>query len=170
VRLRDVEFRCESYDRTVSGVQPGDYCFFDPPYIDGTWYHDSSINMDAFYDILRKLPCDYSITLNGDRDVYPIPTDCYTDHKYIYYGIKKTVSGRPTGSRDSFWMKHTDSYDYSPDIVNAKQNERRTGGRIPQINDIRMMGDIDSRIAKVEERISDLDGKLDKILDVLTKI
>lgn len=159
--MQDVELRCEPYDAIAGEVQEGDYCFFDPPYIDGTWYHDHDMDYDKFYDFLRNLPCDYSITLNGDRDIYPIPKDCYTDHEYIYYGVKKTASGRPTGSRDSFWMKHTDKYDYSEDINNVRQNTRGSGGSIPQVNDIKMMGDIDNRLTKLEDTMS-------QILNILT--
>lgn len=152
--IQGVEFRCESYEAILPQVEPGDYCFFDPPYMDGNWYHDHNIDYDKFYDFLRALPCDYSITLNGDKDLYPIPDDCYTDHKYIYYGVRKSKSGKPTGSRDSFWMKHTDGYDYDKTMPNARQNIRNAGGSIPQINEVKLMGDIENRLAGIENTLA----------------
>lgn len=165
--MQDVEFRCESYECIVDEVQPDDFCFFDPPYIDGTWYHDHDIDMDKFYDFLRKLPCDYSITLNGDRDIYPIPDDCYTKHQYVYYGVRKSKSGRPTGSRDSLWMMKTDRYIYNDTNKNVRQNERVVGGRIPRVNDIKMMDDLQQQINNTNKKVDDMSNKLDMIIGML---
>ena len=167
--IQEVEFRCESYEQTVKDAQSGDFCFFDPPYIDGTWYHDNNLDMDAFYDCLRSLPCDYSITLNGDRDIYPIPEDCYTKHEYVYYGVKKTKSGRPTGSRDSLWMKRTDDYQYDDTGKNVRQNQRGQGGSIPQINELKVIADIQKQIDNTNERINKVDDKLDAIINLLSR-
>lgn len=165
--IQDVEFRCESYDAMKDEVQDGDYCFFDPPYIDGTWYKDNQLDMEIFYEFLRGLPCDYSITLNGDKDMYPIPEDLYTGHKYIYYGVKKSSNGRSSGSRDSFWYKHTDKYDYSSDKNNVRPNQRGSGGAIPQVTDIKMMGDIEQRLNKMENTVNTINGQLQQIISLL---
>lgn len=161
--MQDVEFRCESYEESLAEIKDGDYCFFDPPYIDGTWYRDNNLDMDAFYDYLRSLPCDYSITLNGDRDIYPIPDDCYTDHEYIYYGVRVT-NGRPSGSRDSFWTMHKRlQYRDKKDRSNVRQNAGRVGGKIPQVNDINMLGDIQGRVTKLEELSAGILSALEKL-------
>jgi DNA adenine methylase len=166
--IQDVEFRCEPYDAMVNEIKEGDFVFLDPPYIDGTWYHDHNMDYKAFYDFLRGLPCDYSITLNGDRDIYPIPDDCYTDHCYIYYGVKRSASGRQIGSRDSYWMKRTDNYKYDEtEKLNIRQTERGHGGHIPQINDIKMYGDIQKEIGKQNERIDNIESNINQILTIL---
>lgn len=167
--IQEVEFRCESYECIKDEVQAGDFCFFDPPYIDGTWYRHNNIDMDAFYNFLHELPCDYSITLNGDRDIYPIPEYCYTNHEYVYYGVKKTKSGRPTGSRDSLWMKKTDMYEYDNGGRNIRQNARGQGGKIPQINDLKVIADIQKQIDATNDRINKVDGKLDAIINLLSR-
>lgn len=166
-KIQDVEFRCEPYDCIAGEVEEGDFCFFDPPYIDGTWYHDNQIDMDKFYDFLRCLPCDYSITLNGDRDIYPIPEDCYTKHEYVYYGVKKSASGRPIGSRDSLWMKMTDMYEYTDGRENVRNTQRGNGGTIPKVTDLKVMGDIQKQIDDTNDRIDDMNDKLDMILSAL---
>lgn len=164
--IANVEFRCESYDAIADEVQDGDFCFFDPPYIDGTWYYHNSIDMNKFYDFLRKLPCDYSITLNGDKDIYPIPDDCYTEHEYIYYGVKKS-KGRLSGSRDSLWMMKSDRYKYNDRGINVSHASRPVGGKIPPVDNIRMMGDIQRQIDASNSRIDDINTKLDSILNAL---
>lgn len=153
--IQNVEFRCERYDAMLYEIKEGDYCFFDPPYFDGTWYKDNQIDMDVFYTFLRNLPCDYSITLNGDKDIYPIPSDLYTKHEYIYYGVNKTSSGMQKGSRDSLWMCHNPEmgYDYSSDYNNVRQNERGSGGSIPQVTDIKMMGDIAKELSELNRKL-----------------
>lgn len=156
--LQDVELRCESYDAIENEVTENDYCFFDPPYIDGTWYKDNNLDMDKFYSFLRSIPCDYSITLNGDKDIYPIPEDLYTDHKYIYYGISNRSSSR-VASRDSFWMRHSKLV-YDPNINNVRQNTNGTGGTIPRNTDFKLITDIQNDIAGINK-------KLDKIMEVL---
>lgn len=164
--IKDVDFRCESYDKIVNEVQSGDYCFFDPPYIDGTWYKDNNLDMDAFYDFLRALPCDYSITLNGDRDIYPIPDDLYTKHEYIYYGVSKASNGRPTGSRDSFWMRHN-SDKYDPTKVNAINNPRQVGGLIPQNTDYKLIAEVQNDVNILKQDVTTMKGSLDQILQLL---
>lgn len=165
--IKDVEFRCESYIKILDqGVGKGDYCFFDPPYIDGTWYRDNNIDMQEFYEFLRLLPCDYSITLNGDRDIYPIPEDLYTKHEYIYYGVSKTPSGRPTGSRDSLWMRHNgDKYDAR--IKNIRETPRQTGGAIGMNTEFTMIAEINNRINIIEQKLDKIGNGIDTIMKTL---
>lgn len=166
--IQDVEFRCEDYEFTIRDAQAGDFVFLDPPYIDGTWYHDHNMCWDSFFSIIENLPCDWGMTLNGDKDIYAIPESTgYTDHKYIYYGIKKSQSGRPIGSRDSYWMKKTDEYEYDDTRKkNVRQNERGQGGMIPQINDIKMFNDIEMKMAELERKVDHLTMICNKILQL----
>lgn len=169
--IQDVDFRCEDYWSTIKDAQAGDFVFLDPPYIDGTWYRHHNIDYKEMWDRMRMLPCDWSMTLNGDKDRYPIPNDLYTDVEYIYYGIKTTNGGRPVGSRDTYWMKKTDQYIYDETRKrNIRNNERGSGGKIPQVNDILMMNELGRRVDAVEGKISDVDSKLDQILNLISNM
>lgn len=166
--IADVEFRCEDYKDTIKDAQAGDFVFLDPPYIDGTWYRHHDMDYDELWDKLRNLPCDWSMTLNGDKDVYPIPEDLYTDVEYIYYGVKTSKSGRPIGSRDTYWMKKTEQYNYDDTKrKNIRQNERGQGGRIAQVNDITMYNELSARVDGLESKVDGVNDKLDQIMNVI---
>lgn len=159
--VQGIVFKCEDYISTINNAQPSDYVFLDPPYIDGTWYKHNDMDWDQFWHILRGLPCDYSMTLNGDKETYPIPKDLYTDHKYIYYGIStSSANGNRTGARDSLWIRHNgDKYD--PDRKNIRANGRPGGGKSNSVTE-------DTKaIFEMNDRMNKLEGMMGKILNLL---
>lgn len=158
--IRDVEFRCESYDTMKPEIQADDFCFLDPPYFDGTWYHDHDMDYENFYQFLRDIPCDYSVTLNGDREVYPIPVDLYDEHKYIYYGATTGKTGI-SGSRDSFYMRKR-NLQYNPNVINTTSGGRPQGGMIQKNNEFTMN-------AEIINKLNAIDQKLDKVIGLLSK-
>lgn len=166
--IQDVEFGCETYN-VPHRIEPNDYMFLDPPYIDGTWYKDNNLDMDIFYNYLRDLPCDYSITLNGDKDIYPIPEDLYTKHMYVYYGITTTSTGSKSGIRDSLWIKAVNG-DYSNQTRNSRANGRPGGGKSSNIVDeTKSIFILNDRVEKMEKDISNITQMMETILKEVKK-
>ena len=166
--VRDVEFECASYeDIVVEEMNENDFIFLDPPYIDGTLYKDHNMDWESFWNWIRSIPCDYSMTLNGDKDIYPIPTDLYTDHKYIYYGVTTTSMGSKSGNRDSLWMRKIKG-NYDPDHNNIRQNSRLGGGAANTTsNETIAFFELNDKVAKMEDTIGNIESNMEKILSLL---
>lgn len=157
--VQGVEFRCESYEKCLDGIQDNDYIFLDPPYFDGSWYLHNNMDWDALWRFLQDIPCDYSMTLNGDKDVYPIPKGLYNDHKYIYYGISTASNGQKAGVRDSLWIRNNKG-EYS-DIPNVRNNMRPGGGKSNNTTtDMKALFELNDRVTKMEGMLSKIVGLL----------
>lgn len=81
----NVKFLCCTY----SNIKPNkdDYMFLDPPYANTKGMYFGVINFEEFFEWLRNLECQYSLTFDGKRNcidnTYNIPKDLYSSHIYL---------------------------------------------------------------------------------------
>lgn len=83
-----VEFKHQDYTNIQSNL--GDLLYLDPPYFHTKGMYFGSIDMDVFYDWLRKQKGTYLWSFDGvsgkDDKTCEVPQDLYTEHKYLNAG------------------------------------------------------------------------------------
>lgn len=98
----NVEFICTSYEN----IQPliDDYIYLDPPYFHTKGMYYGNINYNQFWEWLRTIKCNYSLSfdgISGDiNNTYNVPEDVYSKHIYIHSGNSsfKRVIGKSNNS------------------------------------------------------------------------
>ena len=84
----NVKFTCCSYD--AINTAEGDLMYLDPPYAATRGMYFGTINLDSFFDWLRKQKGDYLLSFDGKSGktdhTYAVPKDLYSKHKYLLSG------------------------------------------------------------------------------------
>ena len=89
LRERSVEFVCQDYSKV--NPDKGDFMYLDPPYAGTKGMYHGGIDLEQFWDYLRKVKCGYALSFdgkieNGDDFTYSVPKDIYTSHEYLRNG------------------------------------------------------------------------------------
>lgn len=85
----NVNFSTGSYNRVQPG--PTDLMYLDPPYAHTKGMYYGSIDCDALYSYLRRIPCDYCMSFDGEVDgedyFVCVPDDIYTERYLLDSGV-----------------------------------------------------------------------------------
>ena len=132
----NVEFRCCSYE-DIQPIDIADFMYLDPPYANTKGMYYGTIDYIALYSYIRNLPCGYAMSFDGkvsvadtneviDRTEF-IPSDIYTDCKYIYSGNSsfRRVIGKSNHADvyESLYLKIVDA-GYTPMIRKSNGNKK----------------------------------------------
>lgn len=81
----NVEFKNISY--TEISPKENDFVFLDPPYANTKGMYNGGIDLEEFWQRLRKYKCGYALTFDGKRtdvdNTYNVPEDIYNKHVYL---------------------------------------------------------------------------------------
>ena len=84
----NVEFTCCSYDAINTAEE--DLMYLDPPYAATRGMYFGTINLDSFFDWLRKQKGNYLLSFDGKSgktdNTYAVPKDLYSKHEYLLSG------------------------------------------------------------------------------------
>jgi DNA adenine methylase len=88
IDLHDVEFRCCSYEKIKPSEK--DFMYIDPPYANTKGIYFDDFKNDSMFEWMKNLKCGWALSYDGisgeDNKTYEVPSELYTEHKYIKSG------------------------------------------------------------------------------------
>lgn len=88
LKKKNINFICCDYNEIKP--EQNDFMYCDPPYVNTDSMYFGEIDINSFFDYLRKLKCKYIFSFNGKRSnedtTYDIPKDIYNQHIYLQSG------------------------------------------------------------------------------------
>lgn len=111
----NVNFVSGSYNRVSPGV--GDLMYLDPPYAHTKGMYYGAIDCEALYGYLRRIPCDYCMSFDGEVDgedySVHVPEDIYTRRTLLNSGgssFRRIIgNGKIVNVKESLYCRLSDS-------------------------------------------------------------
>jgi DNA adenine methylase len=113
LRHSKVQFLCMDYKQITPNK--GDFLYLDPPYANTSGMYYGGIDLNVFWDWLRQVPCDYTLSfdgVSGENDfTYNVPQDIYTEHLYIEAGCNtySKMKKQEKLVRDSLYIRRLEN-------------------------------------------------------------